>query len=334
MATSLETARTLLKDVRHDLLKRANVVAVGVGYKITEGKQTDELALICSVDSKKAAQFLTSKDVIPSTIQNVPTDVNPTGIIRALVDPTGRFRPAPGGVSTGHVNITAGTLGCIVKKNDKIYILSNNHVLANSNDANIGDPILQPGPYDGGQLAQDQIAQLSEFVPIEFEESGADPCGLADAVAKLLNGLAAILGSKTRLFSKRITAVENLVDCAIAEPLNPDDVKHEILEIGAINGTAEATLGMPLQKMGRTTNHTTGTVLQIDVTVRVNYGSNKNATFVDQIMAGALSQGGDSGSAVLNDHKQLVGLLYAGSDTSTIINRIQNVFHELQVTLP
>lgn len=334
MATNLETVRTLLAEVRQDLLKKANVVAVGVGYKITEGKQIDELALMCSVDTKKAAQFLTAKDVIPARIQDVPTDVYPTGLIRALLDPTGRFRPAPGGVSIGHVNITAGTLGCLVKKNDKIYILSNNHVLANSNDANIGDPILQPGPYDGGQLAQDQIAQLSEFVPIEFEGGGADPCGLANAVAKALNGLAAMLGSKTRLFPTRITAVENLVDCAIAEPLNPDDVKNEILKIGVINGTAEASLNMPLQKMGRTTNHTTGTVLQIDVTVRVNYGSNKNATFVDQTMAGAMSQGGDSGSAVLNDQKQLVGLLYAGSETTTIINRIQNVFQALQVRLP
>jgi hypothetical protein len=334
MAAELETVRTLLPDVRTELLRKANVVAVGVGYKVSEGKPTNELAIMCSVDSKKASRFLTSKDVIPARIQNIPTDVYPTGIIRALQDPTAKFRPAPGGVSIGHKNITAGTLGCLVKKNNTIYILSNNHVLANSNDAEIGDEILQPGPYDGGQLATDQIARLSEFVPVEFEQSGADPCGLASSVVKFLNGLAAMLGSKTRLFQQRISAVENLVDCAIAEPLNPDDVINEILNIGTITGTAEASLGMSLQKSGRTTGYTTGIVQQIDVTVRVNYGSNKNAVFVDQLMAGAMSQGGDSGSAVLNNDKQLVGLLYAGSETTTIINRIQNVFQALQVTLP
>ena len=333
MATNLETVRKLLPEVRKDLLQKENVVAVGVGYKKVAGKLTDDLALICSVETKKASSFLAAKDAIPASIQNITTDINPTGAIRALQNPTDKFRPAPGGVSIGHKNITAGTFGCLVKKNDKLYILSNNHVLANSNAANIGDEILQPGPHDGG-LSSDQIAKLSEFVPIEFAESGADPCGLANGVASFLNGLAAMVGSKTRLFQSRVQAVENLVDCAIAEPLDPSEVKNEILGIGAINGTAEASLGMGLQKSGRTTGHTTDTVQQIDVSVTVSYGSSGKATFVNQIMAGPMSQGGDSGSAVLNDNKQLVGLLYAGSDTTTIINRIQDVFQALQVTLP
>jgi hypothetical protein len=334
MAGNLETTRALLSDARSELLKKANVVAVGVGYKRTAGKQTGDLALICSVEAKKATRFLASKDVIPAKIQDIPTDVYPTGTIRAFQSPTGRFRPAPGGVSIGHKNITAGTLGCLVKKNNTLYILSNNHVLANSNSASIGDEILQPGPYDGGQLSSDQIAKLSEFVEISFEQGGADPCGIASGVAKCLNGLAAMVGSKTRLFPQRILATDNLVDCAIAEPLNVNDVKNEILNIGTISGSAEGTLGMSLQKSGRTTGLTTGSVQQIDVTVRVSYGTNKTATFVDQLMAGAMSQGGDSGSAVLNDQKQLVGLLFAGSDTTTIINRIQNVLQALQVTLP
>jgi V8-like Glu-specific endopeptidase len=46
-----------------------------------------------------------------------------------------------------------------------------------------------------------------------------------------------------------------------------------------------------------------------------------------------MSQGGDSGSAVLDEKNQLVGLLFAGSDTTTIINRIENVFSALGVTL-
>jgi hypothetical protein len=50
-------------------------------------------------------------------------------------------------------------------------------------------------------------------------------------------------------------------------------------------------------------------------------------------MAGPMSQGGDSGSAVLDEKSNLVGLLFAGSDQNTIFNRIQNVFSALRLTL-
>jgi len=137
MATQMENARKLLSDVRYELFSKPNVVATGLGYKTTKGKQTGDLALICSVETKKAKQSLSSNELIPAMIQNIPTDVFPTGIIHAFQDPTGRFRPAPGGVSIGHYLITAGTFGCIVKKNGVKFILSNNHVLANSNEGNV-----------------------------------------------------------------------------------------------------------------------------------------------------------------------------------------------------
>ncbi len=333
MAVNLEEVRKLLPDVRKELMSKPNVVATGVGYKVVKGEQTKDLALICSVDTKKAKESLAAKELIPASIQSIPTDVYTTGIIFALVDRRSRVRPAPGGVSIGHINITAGTLGCLVKKNNKVFILSNNHVLANSNDANIGDPILQPGPADGGRYPQDHIANLSEFIPIKFE--GEDSiCPLANAVVAILNGLAFITGSKTKLQSIRRQVSENLVDCAIAEPLNPNDVINEILDIGTISGLGEATLDMDVQKSGRTTEHTTGRIIQIDVTSRVSYGPDKVATFVNQLMAGAMSQGGDSGSAVLSMDKNLVGLLFAGSTSTTIINPIRYVFEELSITLP
>jgi len=332
MATNLNDVRAILSDARAELMAKPNVIATGIGYKISAGKQTKELALICSVESKKAKQALSAQEVIPATIQSIPTDVYPTGVIHAFQDPTQRYRPAPGGVSIGHINITAGTLGCLVKKNGTVYILSNNHVLANSNDAEIGDPILQPGPYDGGQYPQDHIANLSEFIPIEFAGQGSS-CPIGGLAASVLNGLALMSGSKTRLIPTRVQAVDNLVDCAIAKPLNEFDVKNEILGIGAIQGVSEASLGSEVKKSGRTTGLKSSFIQQIDVTTSVSYGSNKTATFVDQLMAGEMSAGGDSGSAVLNNRDEIVGLLFAGSNNTTIINRIQNVFSKLQVTL-
>lgn len=68
------------------------------------------------------------------------------------------------------------------------------------------------------------------------------------------------------------------------------------------------------------------------MTVDVQYGAGQVARFTDQLLAGAMSQGGDSGSAVLNGENRLVGLLFAGSDVTTIINRIEHVFSALGVT--
>ncbi|MBN1928560.1 MAG: hypothetical protein JW764_03370 [Chlorobiaceae bacterium] len=332
MEPMLSTIIPLLKSVRSSLMGRKNVVATGIGYKISAGKKTGDLSIICSVERKEPSSRLLASEMVPASVDGIPTDVVATGRIRALQPPTGRFRPAPGGVSIGHFEITAGTLGCLVRKNGELFILSNNHVLANSNDAAIGDPILQPGPYDGGLNPADKIAELAEFVPITYSGSSST-CPVANSIADVCNLLAAITGSDTRLQAISVQAAENLVDAALARPVNPADVRNDMLGIGAIAGTAEGTLGMAVKKSGRTTGLTTGEIQQIDVTVNVSYGGDRVAQFHDQLLAGAMSQGGDSGSAVLDTSNNLVGLLFAGSDQTTVINRIQNVFSILGVTL-
>jgi hypothetical protein len=265
-------------------------------------------------------------------VDGAPTDVVQTGVIRALQAPTERFRPAPGGVSVGHVAITAGTLGCWVMKNGQKVILSNNHVLANSNDAEIGDAILQPGPFDGGSFPQDHIANLTQFVLISFQGEPSE-CQFANAVISVFNLGCRMIDSNTRYKVTKIQAEDNRVDAAIATPLNAADVKDEIINIGPIQGTVQGELGMAVKKSGRTTGFTTGEIQQVDVTANVQYGAGQIAVFTDQLLAGAMSQGGDSGSAVLDDNNRLTGLLFAGSDTTTIINRIENVFSALGVSL-
>src|SRR5688572_27363628 len=113
MNGDLDTARNTLRQVSRELLGRQNVTATGVGYKMTGGRRTKSLSIVCSVVRKFPASALAAGDVVPATVQGVPTDVVETGRIRALQAPTGRFRPAPGGVSIGHREITAGTLGCL-----------------------------------------------------------------------------------------------------------------------------------------------------------------------------------------------------------------------------
>ncbi len=332
MAEDLMIVKKVLKNHRIQLLARTNVVAAGVGYKITGGSKTSALSIVCSVTKKVASSQLSSKDLVPASLDGMPTDVIETGVIRALQSPTEKHRPAPGGVSIGHRDITAGTLGCLVKKDGRSVILSNNHVLANSNAAEIGDPILQPGSYDGGRYPEDHIADLEQFVPIHISGLPSE-CPIATGTADFLNSIARLFGSNVQLQAIDRQQTENLVDAAIARPLNPEDVKDEILQIGTIQGAAEGILGMAIKKSGRTTGLTTGEIQQVDVTVNVQYGEGQIAQFTDQLMAGAMSQGGDSGSAVLDESNHLVGLLFAGSDTTTIMNRIQNVFSALDVSL-
>jgi hypothetical protein len=317
-----------------DLLCKRNVVGVGLGYKISHGVNTGELGLIISVTHKADVSALAAEDLVPQSLNGVKTDVVETGIFRAQdsdPSPKGRWRPVvPPGVSIGHPGVTAGTFGCLVRRGDDVFILSNNHVLADVNAGKAGDPILQPGVADGG-TADDHVAKLADYVPIDFGTSEPE-CSIVEFITKAMNYVAGAFGSSHQLQAVKKTPGVNRIDAALARPLAPDLVKHEILNIGAPVGVGAVMLGMEVQKMGRTTGYTTGRITQIDVTVRIDY-EGPTALYTGQIIASPMSQGGDSGSAVLDMDKRIVGLLFAGSDAATIINPIDEVFSALNVEL-
>jgi hypothetical protein len=273
--------------------------------------------------------------VVPREVDGVQTDVMEVGDLRIQQGHTDRWRPAPGGVSIGHYKITAGTLSCVVRDRTSgaRLILSNNHVLANSNDAAPGDAILQPGAADGGREEDDLIAHLERFTTIQFNTQPAT-CDLAKGYAGLGNFVAGLLGSSHQVQVIRANPqAANLVDCAVARPVDEGMVLDEILEIGTPSGVIAASLGMAVRKSGRTTGLTSGVVTVLDATVTVSYGYDQNGTFEEQIVSGPMSQGGDSGSLLLaGDSTLAVGLLFAGSDQATIFNPIQAVLDSLQVS--
>lgn len=318
------------------ILGKPNVVGVGQGYKIRGQEPTDELCVVVLVRKKLPRAALAPQALVPQALNGVPTDVVEVGDLVALQARTDRWRPAPGGVSIGHFKITAGTLGAVVRDRatGERLILSNNHVLANSNDAAPGDPVLQPGPADGGREPADTIATLERFVPIEFQVA-PPTCGIAIGVAEIANGIARVLGSKHRLEAYQGDPnATNRVDAAVARPVNDADLRDDILDIGTVSGTTVATLGMTVRKSGRTTEFTTGQVTVLDATVDVSYGPGQTARFEGQIVATAMSQGGDSGSLVVaGDSLQAVGLLFAGSSQATIINPIQDVLDLLGIDI-
>lgn len=168
-------AERIVREFTSDLRKKRNVVMVAPGTKQVGGVDTGKKALVVGVKQKLPLSQLADKDVVPAEVKGLVTDVIEVGEVTLQeeeddIDRKRKWRPAPGGVSIGHYLVTAGTLGMAVKKGGTKYILSNNHVLAKKNQAEIGDPILQPGAHDGGTTESDKIAELSEFVPINMEK--------------------------------------------------------------------------------------------------------------------------------------------------------------------
>jgi hypothetical protein len=319
-----------------NLLTMQNVVGVGIGYQVKGGQQTGDYAIVVMVSQKLPLSALAPHAVLPKNVSGVKVDVIEVGELRALQSRTNRWRPAPGGVSIGHYKITAGTLGAVVRDRStgERLILSNNHVIANSNDADPGDLILQPGPIDGGSTTEDSIAHLERFCPIEFAtEPGS--CDIADTYARVGNTVANLLGSKHRLNTLQTDPqAVNLVDAAVAKPINDSDVLDEIIEIGTVQDTEIGHLGMSVRKSGRTTSFTTGQISLINATVEINYGGDRTARFENQFVSGPMSQGGDSGSLIVTgDSLHAVGLLFAGSAQSTIFNPIQAVLDCLEVEI-
>ncbi len=309
------------------LLKKNNVVGVGIGYKQRHGKRLPTLCLTVLVSQKVPMSALASKDIVPARILGHQTDVIETGIIKTY-EQVKRMRPAQPGISIGNYRITAGTFGAVVydRETRQPLILSNNHVLANATNgrdrrAGIGDPILQPGAHDGGKLPGDTIGRLQRYIPVEAA------FGL-DAQYTV-----------SRLWSPRLLSTEgeeqgirsNTVDCALAEPLEPDLIKPEVLGLGTPQGTAEPELDMRIRKSGRTTGVTEGEILVKDVVLRVDFGDVGIAIFSDQVVSNIKSGPGDSGSLIMDEDNRALGLLFAGGNNLTVFNRISNVTKALGV---
>lgn len=309
-----------------ELLLLRNVVGHGVGYKIVDGQKTQTLATTVYVEKKVPAAYLPPADVIPASAFGLPTDVVQTGEIRAYGVYTGKVRPVKPGYSIGHFRVSAGTLGAIVKHQHMDMLLSNNHVLADSNRGVSGHDILQPGPMDGNG---DRIATLYDFVEMYMEPV---TCSIAYAVEKVLNTAARFVGSRHRMRAYSEKMVPNYVDAAVALPLV--DVDPEIQDIGRPHPrTVKAELNMPVHKTGRTTGHTRGVVTQILATVTVRY-PNGVALFRNQIGISTESANfglpGDSGSLILSGLNP-AALLFAGGDGITFGNPIDRVMKDMKV---
>jgi len=310
------------------LLSLPQVVGVGYGLKEQGGAVTGVKAVTVLVSKKLPKEQLAAHELVPSTIEGLPTDVIEVGCLkahRAEAHPpkaqgetkqarTAIWRPAPPGVSIGHYKITAGTFGAVVYERSSLQplILSNNHVLANSSNgrdqrAKLNDPILQPGAYD-----------LDPAPAAQATRTGAQE-NLDYTIARL-HRYVPLLSYPTA----------NYVDCAVAKPIANDLIIPDILGIGKVRGSVSPALGMRVQKSGRTSAVSYGTILVLNARINVDYGD-RVLRFDKQIVTTRLSSPGDSGSLVLSLDNYAVGLLFAGSERVTVVNPIDPVLGLLKV---
>ncbi|HWE37583.1 MAG TPA: hypothetical protein VG406_13525 [Isosphaeraceae bacterium] len=241
-------------------------------------------------------------------------DIRYIGRVAKYAAPAKRGRPLKIGQSIGHFRITAGTLGAFVRDlaGGGVMILSNNHVLANENKARHGDAILQPGPYDDGKDPADRVATLARFV--RLKKTGP-----------------------------------NLVDAAVAalDPGMEYDARTLTGLGGKLAGAGSSFLDdqTPVGKIGRTTATTRGKVVTFELDnllVAYDVGA---LQFNDQIEIegdgdSPFSQGGDSGSLIVDADRLAVALLFAGSDLGgtngkglTYANPLAAVLSALKVEL-
>ncbi len=296
------------------LLSLDHVVGIAYGLQRTDGRHTGKRAILVLVEKKVPEVELREGQIVPKIIEGLLSDVIAVGdgAIRKAGNQTlcdgmaadsrlSRWRPAPGGISIAHYGGTAGTLGAVVydKETGVPLILSNNHVLANSTNgkderAQTGDSVLQPAPMDGGVWEQDAIARLFRCVPLNDEGY-------------------------------------NVVDAAVAMPVQPGLVTPTILEIGPVRGIVRPQLGMRVRKSGRTSAVTYGIIEGVFAILSIRYDAERVLLFKEQLVISNLDEPGDSGSLILNDYNWAVGLLFGGSDEFTFANPIGPVLSALSV---
>jgi hypothetical protein len=284
--------------------------SVGIGRKEVNGKRTGTLALLFYVARKEAVARL-SAEAIPESVGyfsrkeqrefRLPTDVIETPQPSPEQDPETRIRPVPGGVSFG-INGSTGTLGGWVwDTTDDTIVCVSNNHVLLNT---IGADTLQQGTADGGSLPADKIGDVKRSIA-------------------------------------RVAPGTNLVDCAIADVDDANNVDSRVLEIGsAVYAIETPVLDMLVEKFGQTTHHTFGEITDVDLetTSTEGFSFDQQLRIVPVDPSADWSAGGDSGSLVFSQTpasgniKPAVGLHWGGSGVNGVACNIQNVFSALNLT--
>ena len=303
-----------------ELLAKPNVHGVGVGSRRVGGVITDDFAIFVYV-TKKSDQ--PGPDRIPDTIDGVSVEVVEEPRMELHVEafrateaetkeqvlnfePTDEQRPVFGGISIGPCRfvdgnkVTAGTLGLIVRGQGRDLALSNFHVLySDDGQGKQGDSVTQPGTLDFGSCR------------------GAFSTQIGTIVNGVLQGAPAADG---------VDAATSTIDTTSA-------AKY-IVNIGWADGSAAPKLNSTVRKAGRTSGLMQGTVTNIAYTLSLDYGAYGKREMRNQIrVEPAISQSGDSGSALVDENNRVVGLIIGGNQAGSTANRFDAVAGALNIAV-
>lgn len=333
MATQPEQAaqraaiRPVKESVEDELIAKPGVVAVDIAEKETNGKKTGELSIVVFVEKKKPTSKLSKGAAIPKEIDGIKTDVQELVIelqpayrqvddAELFVDPAD-YPTLAGGISIGP---------------RRSVFLSPPDVPSPGNYVFVGTL---------GAMVRDRASGATMALTNFHVACVNNTWTVGDRMVQpsLVDG-----GAPTGEFGSLTRAVlsEN-IDGAVITVDASEPWTATVTGVGEVAGSATATVGMAVQKRGRTTEHTFGTVQSTDFTVNVDYGSDVGPrTLRHQIRIDTdtsrnprFSNSGDSGSVILDMSRNVVGLLFAGSTDGamTFANPIQAALDELAVDL-
>lgn len=287
-----------------EFLYKDNVVAIGLGFKVVKGVTTREKCLQVFVKKKIPCCCLSSDNLIPTYYEEIKTDVIESGGSFKSLAVNSTINPIIGGfsISSALNSSFTGSLGCFVQDSHTIYMLSNNHVIAGENQFPIGTPVLHSESENSKTPHNTVVATLSKFVDIRFLTP--------------------------------TTISENFVDAAIAEVKDPSLLSSALPLIGTPTCISEPALGKRVQMNSSASQYTIGNIISLGVTARVEFPKGKVAIFKDQIISNNNVIQGDSGTLLLDiDNNGAIGLLCAGSPLLSVVNPINYVLNNLNVTL-
>lgn len=285
----------LRDQVEAELRSIPGVVGVGVGFKERGGALTEEIVFRVYVEEKRPLDDVPPAERIPDEIHGVKTDVLTVTIDTPQAD-TSKYRPIKGGIQIGNGSGEVGTLGCLARRNagGDVVVVSNHHVLL-AGDVTVADDV------DVGQP----------------DYSACCCCG-CNKIGKVLDG-----------------DIGGLVDCAIASVDSDVERVHQIAEIGAVAGTDTAVVGDVVRKRGRTSGLTSGSVIDVSYVTSSTAGH----SFTDQIRIAPSGTGpfvspGDSGSAVVDEANNVVGIVWGASNNRGTASKIANVMSAMDINIP
>ncbi|NGY58838.1 hypothetical protein G7043_07835 [Lentzea sp. NEAU-D13] len=313
-----EVIRPIKRMVEDEFLSRPGVIGVDIGEKVTGGRPTGRAAIVVYVCAKGPLH----PQQIPPEVGGVPTDVVAESIVlhRARITRTSDEQPVEvqrhpvlrGGISIGPARsfrvvppevekageyVIAGTLGAFVVTRDEARKV-------------LGLTTFHVGCVDDSWAVGDEFVHPSR---VDGGIPGADQVAVLDRAALAGSVSAAGLRMGHRPF------------------------RAEVLDIGALTGTAPAEIGSTVRKTGRTTGLTHGMVTSVDSTLRLDFGDGLGVrTLRDQIRVRSserFGDHGDSGAVLVDADNRVVGLYVAGSGSTGFANPIEPVLRQLDVEL-